>query len=157
MNEPFFSNNKYYDSVESLIDEIVSNDCDIEDLPYDYGVKATKAQLLPIIQYKADDLLEMADEFSIDCNKLNNSIDNLEWCSRNHNTKHAWENGLYTNFTNKNVICTETHKEWKSVKAAATELGIRPQTLARMLRGERTNNTTLIYKQNQEPSTTKER
>ena len=64
MNEPFFSNNKYYDSVESLIDEIVSNDCDIEDLPDDYEIKATRAELLPIIQYKADDLLEMADEFS---------------------------------------------------------------------------------------------
>ena len=64
MNEPFFSNNKYYDSVESLIDEIVLNDCDIEELPDDYEIQATRAQLLPIIQYKADDLLEMADEFS---------------------------------------------------------------------------------------------
>lgn len=89
----------------------------------------------------------------IDCNKLNNSIDNLEWCSRNRNTKHAWENGLYSNFTYKNVICTETNKEWQSVKAAATELGIRPQALARMLRGDRRNNTTLIYKPNKRPST----
>ena len=83
-----------------------------------------------------------------DCNKLNNSIENLEWCTRNYNTKHAWENGLYTNLTNKNVVCTKTKKEWESVKLAAIELNIRPQTLARMLRGDRKNNTTLSYKIN---------
>ena len=64
MSEPFFSNDKYYYSLSDLIDEIVSDDSDIEDLPDDFELKATKAQLLPIIQYKADDLLEMADEFS---------------------------------------------------------------------------------------------
>ena len=83
-----------------------------------------------------------------DCNKLNNSIENLEWCTRNYNTKHAWENGLYTNLTNKNVVCTKTKKEWESVKLASIELNIRPQTLARMLRGDRKNNTTLSYKIN---------
>ena len=30
----------------------------------------------------------------IDGNKLNNKIDNLEWCSASHNTKHAWQNSL---------------------------------------------------------------
>lgn len=30
----------------------------------------------------------------IDCDKQNNSIDNLEWCSRNYNQKHAYSNGL---------------------------------------------------------------
>lgn len=39
-------------------------DDEIKDLPDDYSIKATKAQLLPIIQYKAEDLAEMADEFS---------------------------------------------------------------------------------------------
>lgn len=29
-----------------------------------------------------------------DGNKLNCSIDNLEWCSSSKNAKHAWENGL---------------------------------------------------------------
>ena len=90
----------------------------------------------------------------MDCNKLNNTVENLEWCTRNSNTAHAWENGLYTNFTSKIVICTQSKKEWESVKSAAIELNIRPQTLARMLRGDRKNNTSLIYKPN--PATLKE-
>lgn len=29
-----------------------------------------------------------------DCNKTNNSIDNLEWCTKNENNLHAFANGL---------------------------------------------------------------
>ncbi|GAA4391717.1 NUMOD4 domain-containing protein [Hymenobacter koreensis] len=31
----------------------------------------------------------------IDCNKLNNNINNLEWCTRKHNTQHAVRMGLF--------------------------------------------------------------
>lgn len=31
-----------------------------------------------------------------DCNKLNNSIENLEWVTRSENQKHSWDSGLRT-------------------------------------------------------------
>lgn len=30
----------------------------------------------------------------IDGNSQNNNVKNLEWCTRSHNTKHAWDHGL---------------------------------------------------------------
>ena len=32
-----------------------------------------------------------------DGNPLNNNIDNLEWCTHQHNMQHAWDVGLHTN------------------------------------------------------------
>lgn len=64
ITEPFFYNDDFYYSIDELIDKIVSEDCDINDLPEDYKIEATKAQLLPIIQYKAENLADMAEEFS---------------------------------------------------------------------------------------------
>jgi hypothetical protein len=33
----------------------------------------------------------------IDGNPLNNGIDNLEWCTHQHNMQHAWDTGLHKN------------------------------------------------------------
>lgn len=30
----------------------------------------------------------------IDCNKCNNNVENLEWCNRNYNLQHSYDNGL---------------------------------------------------------------
>ena len=48
----------------------------------------------------------------IDCNKTNNHISNLEWCSRSHNMQHAHKNGLmnpphFFGIENKNAKLTE--------------------------------------------------
>lgn len=82
IDEPFFSNNNYYHSLNDLIDEIISDDCDIEDLPDDYEIQCTKAELLPIIQYKAEYLAEMAEEFSEEnCdNEYNKILEAIKEC-----------------------------------------------------------------------------
>lgn len=49
-----------------------------------------------------------------DGNKLNNSVDNLEWCTHSENTLHAYENGL------ERKVCGEEHHahklDWEKVR-----------------------------------------
>lgn len=53
-----------------------------------------------------------------DGNKLNNTIDNLEWCTQQQNVEHAYKTGLTTR--NKPVICVETGEIFRSSTNAAT-------------------------------------
>ena len=48
----------------------------------------------------------------IDGNKLNNSVHNLEWCTKSENTKHAWETGLMNSIGNR---MTKEHVEQMKV------------------------------------------
>lgn len=77
----------------------------------------------------------------IDGNKLNNNIENLEWCNPSHNIKHAYDNNL--RFNNKKVIDLKTNKEYNSITSAALALGYKPMYLTNMLMGRCNNKTTL--------------
>ena len=52
----------------------------------------------------------------IDCNKQNNSVDNLEWCTRNHNQKHAYSNGLRSARGMHNSRCKLTAEDVEYIK-----------------------------------------
>lgn len=93
----------------------------------------------------------------IDGNKLNNNVDNLEWCTFSENSKHAVEHGLMImpkgvkNYMFKrhgaqnpnsvpvlqcdlqgNVI-----KEWENIKIAGEQTKILSTSIAKCCRGER--------------------
>lgn len=48
----------------------------------------------------------------IDGNKLNNNVSNLEWCSRSHNVKHAFDTGLKRNKKGAENPLSKTVYQW---------------------------------------------
>ena len=58
----------------------------------------------------------------IDCNKSNNSTDNLEWTSHRNNQIHTIEMGASKKA--KPVLCTLSNKKYRSVCEAVNETGI---------------------------------
>ena len=59
----------------------------------------------------------------IDGNKLNNNVENLEWCNAFHNQSHAVKIGLRKS-AQKQVLCTQTGVYFDSIKDASNELNI---------------------------------
>ena len=81
----------------------------------------------------------------IDGNKLNNSIDNLEWCTYSHNNKEAVRLGLVDNSNNnrpyKKVIqinkdTKEIIKIYNSITEASKELKINDSNISKCCRGK---------------------
>jgi len=62
----------------------------------------------------------------IDGDSNNNHMENLEWCTYSHNSKHAYDTNLNTNKTG--VIQLDLNgneiKRFASVKAAASSVGV---------------------------------
>lgn len=80
----------------------------------------------------------------IDANKSNNAIENLEWCTQQHNVQHAWKMGLcrlpekYNVDMRKKVLVNGI--EFESMVKAGEHFNEKPCNLGRYLNGKRKSN-----------------
>ena len=74
----------------------------------------------------------------IDSNKLNNSLDNLEWCTNSHNVKHGWLSGNRTHKNKTHVSATldGVTKSYESIRQMCAALHLDRHKVARILKGE---------------------
>lgn len=97
----------------------------------------------------------------IDGNPLNNSLQNLEWCTIRHNVQHAYNIGLHKsskkqketasglakerigdkNYNHKKIIDNITGNVFGSIKEAAKSINMKYGTLKSMLQGRNPNRT----------------
>lgn len=78
-------------------------------------------------------------------NKLDNSISNLEWCTREENIQHSWDEGLRENVREslktkgprkKNVICITTGIIYNSISEAERQTGVKAPRISACCRGQ---------------------
>lgn len=85
-----------------------------------------------------------------DANKLNNSVENLEWCTPLENSNHAIQMAIdgtnrYDNRHFKKVINTKTGEVYNNITVAAKSIGYIRSRLSHMLRGVNRNKTDFKY------------
>lgn len=71
-----------------------------------------------------------------DEDKLNNRVENLEWCDRSYNMNYGTRNIRSSESKCKQVLCIETGKIYPSIQQAERELGFRTHISA-VCRGKR--------------------
>lgn len=67
----------------------------------------------------------------IDCNKLNNCVENLEWCDRAANMLHAKKHGLIK--PRMRAVIRSDGEIFSSIKCAARSIGVNPTAISHSL------------------------
>ena len=69
--------------------------------------------------------LELSEVNHIDGDKTNNCSNNLEWCTRSENVRHAVDTGLHTKFGQRKVLCIELGLVFDTIKDAELWVGVK--------------------------------
>lgn len=85
----------------------------------------------------------------INGDKLDNRINNLEWVSNAHNTKHGYDNHLYHSYRRCHGVraidkITGGSYEFPSIRSCADFLGLNRKTITGILKGTKKNNNYLF-------------
>ena len=76
----------------------------------------------------------------IDSNKLNNALENLEWCTNSQNVYHGWHSGNRTHKNNTSVIVKKIDGSFigifTSIRKCSEFLHVDRHKIARVLKGE---------------------
>lgn len=78
----------------------------------------------------------------IDSNKLNNSLDNLEWCTNSYNVYHGWHSGNRTHKNRTKVSATDKNGNiyyFNSIRELGKKLNLDRHKVARILKKELKN------------------
>ena len=73
----------------------------------------------------------------INGNKLDNCVENLEWCSRKDNLYHAFSHSLRKHCSPRKVLCVETGKIYESTEAAEKDTTAWQQNIVKVCQGKR--------------------
>jgi hypothetical protein len=81
----------------------------------------------------------------IDSNKLNNQINNLEWCTQSENTQHSVMSMTFSN--SKPVKCTTDGKVFKTIQSAANFYNTHSRSISEVLKGrwKQLNGRNFVY------------
>ena len=121
--------------------------CGYREVNLSYHPKCYQALVhrLILMTYNPIENMELYDVNHIDGNKLNNSLDNLEWCTRSENIIHSYKNGLQRNVANQhgnfkvltaeeNAKIIELHKVGLIDREIAKKIGCSRELVGRKIR-----------------------